>query len=390
MLIVIAPDKFKGSLTGAEVARALREGIERVLPDARTVLIPVADGGEGTLAAALEAGHRESRHTVTGPTGRDLEAAIAIDGASAVIELAAASGLDLLPGGALDALGSTSLGAGQLIAAALDTGARRIVLGVGGSACTDGGAGLLRGLGARLLDLAGNPVPQGGGGLGLIHEVDLAGMDPRLELTEFVLAADVDNPLLGTNGAAAVFGPQKGAGPAEVTTLESGLEHWVSVLDVALGEGRARAAAVLPGAGAAGGAGFAALAVLGAERRRGIDVVLELTGLHAALAGAAAVITGEGSLDLQSLAGKAPVGVASVATAAGIPAHAVCGRSLLDEDQTRGAGFGQVVSLTSLEPDPVVCMADAARLVAEAGAVIARGLLEGEMMVTTNQGGISA
>ena len=390
MLIVIAPDKFKGSLTGAEVAQALREGIERVMPDARTVLIPVADGGEGTLQAALEAGYRESRHTVAGPTGHELEAVIAIDGSGAVIELAAASGLDVLPGGTPDALGSTSLGTGQLIIAALDAGVRRIVLGVGGSACTDGGAGILQGLGARLLDREGNPVPPGGGGLGLIHEVDLAGMDPRLERTEFVLAADVDNPLLGTNGAAAVFGPQKGAGPAEVAVLEAGLEHWVSALDSALGEGRARAAAGLPSAGAAGGAGFAALAVLGAERRRGIDVVLELTGLPAALAGADAVITGEGSLDLQSLAGKAPVGVASAATAAGIPAHVVCGRSLLDEDQTRGAGFSQVVSLASLEPDPAVCMADAARLVADAGAVIARGLLEGEMMVTTNQGGFSA
>ncbi|MGO2685109.1 MAG: glycerate kinase, partial [Microbacterium sp.] len=304
MRIVVASDKFKGSLTAPEVASRVAAGARQVDPEIEILEIPVADGGEGTVDAAIAAGFDERRAQVTGPTGDEVTAGYAVRGAEAVIEMAQASGLDLLPGGRKDARGATSLGTGELIRAALDAGSRRIILGVGGSASTDGGAGLLQGLGARLLDVAGAELPLGGAALADLAEADLSGLDPRLAEAELVLASDVDNPLLGATGAAAVFGPQKGASPDDVTALDAALANFVEVLS----RGRAlpvpaAEAAQSPGAGAAGGVGFAALA-LGAERRAGIDVVLEFTRLAERLEGIDLVITGEGSLDEQSLMGK--------------------------------------------------------------------------------------
>jgi glycerate kinase len=385
MKIVLAPDKFKGSLTAAEVAEALAAGIREVLPDAELVLVPVADGGEGTVSAALGAGFVPRRAAVAGPTGQTLTAEFAVSATpegtrTAVIEMAAASGLDVLPGGVRDALGATSLGTGQLIRAALDAGCRHIILGVGGSACTDGGAGMLTGLGARFTDDAGRDLPLGGAALARVAEADLSGLDARLDSVHgsftLTLAADVDNPLLGAEGAAAVFGPQKGATPSDVTALDAALAQFAAVLAEEMGP-QAAAAKDRPGAGAAGGVGYAALA-LGAERRRGIDVVVEFTGLRGKLAGADLVVTGEGSLDAQSLAGKAPIGVAQEAAALGVPVVAVCGRSELDSAARAAVGFRAVHALTDIEGDVATCLREASRLLRQVGIDLAASIVETE------------
>lgn len=384
MRIVVAPDKFKGSLEAPDVAAALEAGIRSVDPSARVVRLPVADGGEGTLEAALGAGFVPGPVTVTGPVGQPVEAAFALRDRTAVVEMALASGLAALPVDehgepVLDAGGATSRGTGELVRAALDAGAELVVLGVGGSACTDGGAGLLQALGARLLDAAGEELDRGGAALARLDRVDLAGLDPRLAGTEFVLAADVDHPLLGERGAAAVFGPQKGAGPEQVRALDASLTVLRDRLGDALGETALRAAEA-PGAGAAGGVGYAALAVLGARRRPGVEVVLEFVGLAEELSGADLVITGEGSLDEQSLGGKTPLGVLDTARGAGVPALAVCGRTTLEPRVLREAGFLRTYALTDLEPDPRTCMREAGRLLEQVGARLARelpGLLGG-------------
>lgn len=371
MRIVIAPDKFKGSLSAPEVAQAIAAGLLAADPDHTVEQVPVADGGEGTLDAAVAAGFTRRSASVTGPTGEQLEADFALQGNRAVIEMATASGLAVLPGGVLRACDATSRGTGELIRRALELNCTDIVLGVGGSANTDGGAGLLAGLGARLLDVDGQELPPGGAALARLDRVDLTGLEPRLADAVFTLASDVDNPLLGGNGAAAVFGPQKGATPQDVQELDAALGRFVECLAAELGES-AGAAAHLPGAGAAGGVGYAALTVLKAKRRAGIDVVLELTGLAAKLQGADLVITGEGSLDEQSLGGKTPLGVAQAAAAAGVPVAAVCGRTPLTVEQLRAAGFERTIALTDLEPDVATCMANAAELLEQAGRILGK------------------
>lgn len=373
MRVVLAPDKFKGSLTAAEVAGAVADGIRRVFPDVETVVSPAADGGEGTVEAALGSGYERRTVQVTGPIGEPVTAEYAVSGEIAVIEMALASGLGVLPhqGGrpVLDGLGSTSRGTGEVIRHALDAGCRTIVLGVGGSANSDGGAGMLAALGLRLLDEAGADVPPGVGGLGALARVDAAGLDSRLANVQFVLASDVDNPLTGERGAAAVFGPQKGLSAEDVPVADAHLARWRDALADALGE-HARAAADHPGAGAAGGVGYAAL-VLGAERRPGIDVVLELVGLADRIAGADLVITGEGSLDEQSLMGKTPIGVADLARRAGVPVVAVCGRTTLTDQQIAAAGFAGCYPLTAIEPDVERCIDDAGTLLVSVGEQIA-------------------
>ncbi|WP_285319634.1 glycerate kinase [Pseudarthrobacter sp. lyk4-40-TYG-27] len=381
MQIVIAPDKFKGSLSAPEVCRFLEKGLQRGAGgNLDVVRIPVADGGEGTLDAAVGSGFTRRTATVTGPTGQPVEADFAVRGHEAVIEMATASGLALVPrtskGARPDAAAATtatSLGTGQLIRAALDAGCRRIVLGVGGSANTDGGAGLLQGLGARLLDSRNNELPPGGAALANLHSIDFTHFEPRLVDTRFVLASDVDNPLLGAQGAAAVFGPQKGATPQDVGMLDAALARFVEVLAREIGF-RAVKAAEAPGAGAAGGVGYAAIAVLAATRRPGIDVVLEFTELADRLAGADLVITGEGSLDEQSLLGKTPMGVARAAAAQGVPVVAVCGRTTLDHGQASAAGFDDVYALTALESDVNRCIAEAGPLLEQLGTQISAGL----------------
>jgi len=383
MRIVIAPDKFKGSLPAAEVAGAIAAGLRAEWPQAELVTVPVADGGDGTVDAAVAAGLERVPVTVDGPTGEPVHASYARRGEVAVIELADACGLMRLPGGRPAPLTASSFGCGQVLAAALAAGARQIILGVGGSASTDGGAGLLQALGARVLDARGVPLARGGAALrdvatldltGLnpalreVAALDLSGLRPGLRPSTVILATDVVNPLTGPDGAAEVYGPQKGASPEQVTELASGLRRWAAVVAAATGTDRSQA----PGAGAAGGVGFAALAVLGAQARPGIELVLDLVDFGAALDGAALVITGEGSLDTQTLAGKAPAGVARAAARRGIPVVAVAGRSTLTEGQLATTGISRVYTLSDLEPDPARSSAQASTLLRRVGQALAR------------------
>ncbi|MCU1547811.1 MAG: glycerate kinase [Arthrobacter sp.] len=392
MRIVIAPDKFKGSLSAPDVCTHLEKGLQRGAGGNLDIVpIPVADGGEGTLDAAIGSGFTRRSAVVAGPTGEPITADLAVRGDEAVIELAAASGLALLPAVALvggrpgptTARTATSLGTGQLIRAALDAGCNRIILGVGGSANTDGGAGVLQGLGATFLDAEGKELPAGGAALARLERIDFSGFDARLKDTRFVLASDVDNPLLGAQGAAAIFGPQKGATQQDVGMLDAALARFVEVLAREIGH-RAIKAAEAPGAGAAGGAGYAAIAVLAASRRPGIDVVLEFTGLADRLAGADLVITGEGSLDEQSLLGKTPMGVARAAAAQGVPVIAVCGRTTLEKGQANAAGFEDVYALTELESNVNRCIAEAAQLLEQLGTQISGRLAANELLGTAN------
>jgi glycerate 2-kinase len=369
--VVIASDKFKGSLTATEVAQALAAGMLDVLPRLQTVLLPVADGGDGTVAAALSAGYDKITVDAVGPTGEQVRAPYALHGDRAVVELAAVVGLSMLPGGRLDPPRSSTYGLGLVIADAIRRGATTVVLGLGGSASTDGGAGMVQALGARLLDADGHDLQPGGGALANLAHLDLAPLRARLEAVKIIVASDVDNPLLGPNGAAAVFGPQKGAQPQDVQMLERGLRHWSELVSQAT----ERNDTERPGAGAAGGAGYAALAVLNAEIRPGIELILDLIDFDAKVAGADLVVTGEGSLDEQSLAGKAPVGVARAAAKAGVPVIAVAGRLQLSQQRLQDAGISAAYPLSDLEPDPDRSIANASTLLRQLGTHIAKDWL---------------
>jgi glycerate 2-kinase len=372
MRIVVAPDKFKGSLTAGQVADAVSAGLTHDRDDIETTLLPVADGGDGTVAAALSVGYSPVRVDAVGPTGEPLSATYAVDDPNgvAVVELAAVVGLDLLPGGVLEPLLSSTYGLGLVVREALRRGVGELVLGVGGSASTDGGAGMVQAMGARVLDRDGRELAVGGAALREVEAVDVEPVTELVGSTAVMVASDVDNPLLGPRGAAAVFGPQKGATGRDIEVLEAGLTVWSRAVADATG----RDVAGQPGAGAAGGAGFAALAVLGAQIRPGIELVLELVGFEKAVAGADLVVTGEGSLDEQSLAGKTPVGVAAAARAHGVPVVAVAGRSSLSDQQLEAAGISACYRLSDLEPDPARSMAGAAPLLSEVGRRIALGL----------------
>jgi glycerate kinase len=365
--VLVASDKFKGSLTAAQVAQSLGRGIRQTSPNAEVSAVPVADGGDGTLAAALAAGFTEVPVKAAGPTGELVDTSYARREDLAVVELADVSGLVRLPGGRLHPLGATSRGTGEVVAAAVEAGCRRVVLGVGGSASTDGGAGLLVGLGARLLDDTGREIGEGGMALRQVARLDLGALHDRMADVEVTVACDVDNPLLGSRGAAAVYGPQKGATAEQVAALDVALGHWADVVAAACGSDRRDT----PGAGAAGGVGFAAVAVLGATLRPGIELMLDLVGFHDRLEGADLVVTGEGSLDEQTLHGKAPAGVARAAREAGVDVVAVCGRSTLSPDQLRAAGIGAAYPLLDLQPDARRCMREAAGLLERVGARIA-------------------
>ena len=365
--VLIASDKFKGSLTAAEVGAAVGAGLRRVVPDLDVVVVPVADGGDGTLAAAFAAGYSRIPVSAAGPTGEPVYTCYARLDDVAVVELADVSGLSQLPGGRLAPLTAGSRGTGEVMAAALDAGCRRIVVGIGGSAGTDGGAGMARALGARLYAADGTEIMDGGGALADLDRLDLTGMHPGLAEAEIVVACDVDNPLTGPKGAAAVYGPQKGAEPSDVEQLDAAVGHWADAVAATTGADLRDS----PGAGAAGGVGFAALALLGATLRPGIDLILDLVDFHDQLDGATLVITGEGSLDEQTLHGKAPAGVSIAAVAAGIPVVAVCGRNLLSIEQLRAAGIVAAYSLLEIEPDPARCMADAGPLLERLAETIA-------------------
>lgn len=315
MKILIAPDSFKGSLSAQEAARTIRRGLERVWPDADYELVPMADGGEGTVAALTAVSKGEILHAqVHGPLAhQEVKAAYGIldDQKTAVIEMSQASGIGYTDEENRDPLTATTYGTGQLIKAALDQGVRKIIIGLGGSATNDGGAGMAQALGARLLDGKGKNLPFGGAALADLNRIDLSSMDPRLEETEFLLASDVQNPLTGPQGASAVFGPQKGATPAMVDQLDASLHRFAQIVNRDCG----RDLEQHPGAGAAGGLGFGLLAFTRAKLVSGVDLVIEYTRLKERTQGADLVFTGEGSIDFQTKMGKTPYGVAKTAKA---------------------------------------------------------------------------
>lgn len=348
MKVVLAPDSFKESMTAAEAASAMTRGVRAVHPDAECVAVPMADGGEGTadaLVAALGGGWRDV--ATVDALGRPLTARYGLaPGGLAIVEVAAAVGIGLVAPADRDVLAATSLGVADLVRDALDAGATRLIVGLGGTVTTDGGAGLLAGLGAVWLDADGDPLAPSPRALAGLDRVDLSGLDPRLGNVVIDLACDVTNPLLGPTGAAAVFGPQKGASPDQVPLLDAALERIANALTSA-GCPDVRET---PGAGAAGGLGGALLA-LGARMRRGVEVVADAAGLDAAVAGADLVLTGEGSLDRQTLAGKTPMGVAEVAARHGVPVVAFAGRLGAGAQELVGNGFAAVVSIVQAPCD---------------------------------------
>lgn len=345
MKIVIAPDSFKESLSAPDAAAAIARGVLAACPAADIVAIPMADGGEGTVAAVLAAtGGQWRSSAATDALGATAQAAwgwLADD--TAVIEMAAAAGLEQVPPQRRDPLRATSRGVGELLRAALDAGARRIILGLGGSATNDGGAGMLAALGLRILDAQGKPVADGGAALAQAARIDVAQLDPRLADVRIEVASDVDNPLCGPHGASAVFGPQKGATPEHVRQLDAALSHFADLSAGVLGrDERDR-----PGAGAAGGLGFAAHAFLNATFRPGVEVVAELGGLAQAMEGATLAFTGEGRMDEQTLHGKTPAGVARIAARAGVPVVALAGSLGGGYEKLYGVGITAAYSLAS-------------------------------------------
>lgn len=368
MRVLIAPDSFKGSLTSVEVAHALAEGWRQVRPDDEIDLVPLADGGEGTLAAIEASGGWERQIArARDPLGRWIDAAwlLAADGGTAFVELAAASGLSRLATGELDPMGATTHGSGDVLLAAMEAGVRRVVLGIGGSATTDGGRGIVEALGAVVVEAAGT-----GGGL----RVELGSLDPRLGRLELDVACDVQNPLLGPSGAAATYGPQKGASAAEVARLDARNAVWADALEAAAG----RRERDTPGAGAAGGVGCAMLCLADRFRafalRPGIDLVMETVGFAGRLAAADLVITGEGRIDAQTAFGKTALGVAKRARAAGVRCVAV-GGGLEPEGIAALEPLGVEVVPVWPRPVPLVeAMAAGAAPLVECGARLARGL----------------
>src|SRR5947209_16571652 len=370
--VVVAPDKFKGTLTATAVARRVGAGLARVRRELAVVQAPVGEVGDGTVDAAEAAGYRRVEIGVRGPTGQPVTASFALLDETAVVESAQACGLTRLPGGRPAPLTATSRGAGELIVAAIRMRAKRIVLGLGGVACTDGGAGLVTALGGRLLDASGAELPPGGAALARLDRIDVRRLRD-LAGAEVIAATDVDNPLLGPRGAAAVYGPQKGASPPDVALLEQGLARWADVAEESFGFAKRDE----PGAGAAGGLGFAVLGFLGATTQPGIELMLDLLSFAGHLPGARLVITGEGALDEQTLHGKAPAGVARAAAAASpdLPVVAVSGVCSLSPGQLRSAGIARAYALTDIEPDLTRCREQAGPLLEDLAERVARDWL---------------
>lgn len=371
MRILIAPDKFKGTLTGPEAAAAMAEGALRVYPDAVVTALPIADGGEGTVEAAVAAGFSERLNSVIGPILKPVGAVWGFreDSKVAVIETAQASGYLLSEPTVENALRAHSYGSGQLVTAALDAGAVEIIIGLGGSAMTDGGTGALRALGLKLLDANGNLVPLGGGSLVDVVSLDTEGLDPRLADVKVRMAVDVDNPLHGPNGAAHVFGPQKGADAQAVELLDAGLRNLAEVVQASMGID-----IDIPGAGAAGGFPSMFVACANATVERGFDLVAGLIDLEAHLDDADLVITGEGSLDVQSLSGKGPLGVADAAHERGIPVVVVAGRITVTAEQLAEHGVVASVSATDVAGSGEAALADAAKYTTLATAEALNGI----------------
>ncbi|MCM3338935.1 glycerate kinase [Paenibacillus sp. MER TA 81-3] len=352
MKVIIAPDSFKESLSALEACHAIEKGWRKVFPDAEVVKVPMADGGEGTVQSLVDAtGGRLIHCEVTGPLGTPVKAFYGMlgDGKTAIIEMAAASGLALVPQELRNPLVTTTRGTGELIVSALNEGVSTIILGLGGSATNDGGAGMAQALGVRLLAEDGFDIGQGGGELQCIARIDMSEADPRLKQVTFVAACDVDNPLTGERGASAVFGPQKGAGADMVRQLDDNLVHYAAMIKEYLGSDVEQ----IPGAGAAGGLGAGVLAFLGAELKRGVDIVIEATGLASQVRDADLVITGEGRIDSQTIYGKTPMGVAKTAKLYGVPVIGLAGTLSDGHEVVHEHGIDMVFTIV-----PGVCSLD--------------------------------
>lgn len=348
MKIVIAPDSYKESLSASEVAQAIEKGFREIFPDAQYVSVPVADGGEGTVEAMIAATKgTQLTAQVTGPLGEPVDAnwGISGDGKTAFIEMAAASGLALVPPALRNPLVTTSRGTGELILHALEQGARNIIIGIGGSATNDGGAGMVQALGAKLCDANGTEIGNGGGSLMSLNSIDTSTLDPRLKACTIRVACDVTNPLTGNTGASRIFGPQKGATEAMILELDRNLDHFADVIKQSL---RIDVKQV-PGSGAAGGMGAALMAFLGAELRSGIEIVTQALNLEEHIHDCTLVVTGEGRIDSQSIHGKVPVGVAQVAKKYHKPVIGIAGSLTRDVGVVHQHGIDAVFSvLTSI------------------------------------------
>ncbi|WP_237386993.1 glycerate kinase [Xenorhabdus sp. Sc-CR9] len=344
MKIVIAPDSFKESLSALQVSLAIEQGFRQIFPQADYIKLPMADGGEGTVDSLVAAtGGKRILCTVTDPLGQPVEAFFGLlgDRKTAVIEMAAASGLHLVPIEQRNPLITTSYGTGELILSALEHGVQKLILGIGGSATNDGGAGMMQALGANLMDGDCRILPFGGAALTRLESIDLTGLDPRLKQLELIVACDVNNPLCGELGASAVFGPQKGATPEMVKALDSALHHYGMKIESLTGKNVIDEA----GAGAAGGMGASLLGCLEARLRSGIEIVIDTSKLEEAIQGADLVITGEGRMDSQTIHGKTPIGVARIAKKFGIPTIALVGGMSRDYDVVHQHGLDAVFSI---------------------------------------------
>ncbi|OCT10736.1 glycerate kinase [Paenibacillus pectinilyticus] len=344
MKIVIAPDSFKESLTALEAANAIEQGFRQIFPNADYVKLPMADGGEGTVESLVAATNGSIIETiVTGPLGEPVKAFFGWlgDGTTVVIEMAAASGIHLVPADYRNPLVTTTRGTGELILAALDLGVSRLIIGLGGSATNDGGAGMIQALGGKLLDRYGAEIGHGGGALAELASIDLKNVDPRLRNIQIEVACDVNNPLTGLTGASAVYGPQKGATPEMVNQLEHNLAHFAEIYESTL----QKSVRDIPGAGAAGGMGAALMAFLSADLKPGVDIVLETVHFDNIVKEADLVITGEGRIDAQTIYGKTPIGVARASKKYGIPVFALAGSISPDSDIVLRHGIDALFSI---------------------------------------------
>ena len=349
MKIVIAPDSFKGSLTALQVAEAIEVGLRRVFPTAAIEKVPMADGGEGTVQSLVDAtGGEILTARVRDPLGNPIDAQYGVlgDGITAVIEMAAASGLTLVPLAKRDPRVTTTYGTGELIRAALGHGCRKLIIGIGGSATNDGGAGMAQALGAKLLTASNEQIGPGGGHLATLNSIDLSELDQRIREMETVVACDVNNPLTGKEGASHVYGPQKGATPEMIEELDANLAHFNKIVQRDL----SKSVGDVPGAGAAGGLGAGLMAFLNASLKSGIEIVTEATQLSKQFAGADLVITGEGQINFQTVFGKTPVGVAKVAKTHNIPVIAIAGSIADRSDGVYNAGIDAIVDIV---PEPM-------------------------------------
>ena len=371
MKIVVAPDSFKGSVSALEAAYAIEQGIRRVFPEAVIEKVPMADGGEGTVQSLVDAtgGHIHTRR-VLAPLGNEVDAKFGIlaDGETAVIEMASASGLTLVAPDQRNPLLTTTYGTGQLIHAALEAGCRCLIIGIGGSATNDGGVGMAEALGVRSLDADGKQILRGGGNLGQLRSIDITGLHPAIAEAETVVACDVNNPLTGPEGASHVYGPQKGATPEMIETLDECLGHFDEILTETLG----RSFNDIPGAGAAGGLGAGLMAFLNAELKLGVDIMIDAVKLEKRVKGASLVFTGEGQLDFQTAFGKTPVGVAKIAKAHNIPVIAIAGGIAEGAEAVYEAGIDAMLGIVQEPMSLEVAVEDATRLIADTAEQAAR------------------